>query len=160
MLCLVGLISIIAICGCLGGNSVKIPAPNTTEPLTVDSIKNILPNDEGNDLINISSNGSVLVTRDLKDNLNRKMMLTGARLDTIAIFKNLFEDPQVERVGVTSTRVFRDAYGQPSLEMATGFVMSRKTYQRINWDYFEKYTPPENLENVADYAYINPWFYE
>ncbi len=131
----------------------KTNAPSSTGVLNVESVKQMMPSGESNDIITVNA-GSVYVTRKMAENLNAGMTLGSARMDTIDIFKALFKDSRVNSVKITSTTGFVDKYGQTSEGTGTIYTMTRGTYQKINWDNFLD----DNLDQVSDYVYIHPAF--
>ena len=131
----------------------QVVTPSSTGILNVDSIKEMMPRNEKNDVI-IVNDGSVDITRKMAENLNAGMTLGSARMDAIDIFKALFMDSRVNSVKITSTTEFVDKYGQTSEGTGTIYTMTRTTYQRINWDNFLD----DNLDKVSDYVYIHPAF--
>jgi len=127
--------------------------PSSTGVLNSDSVKQMMPGGEGNDIITVND-GSVDITRKMAENLNAGMTLGSSRMDAIDIFKALFKDSRVNSVKITSTTEFVNKYGQTSESTGTIYTMTRVTYEKINWDNFID----DNLDQVSDYVYIHPAF--
>jgi len=152
------LLALVALSGCLGGNdsdnkdTSAAREENISGELSVNSVRALLSSDEADGASIEVNNGQVNITRKMAENLNNEMMVDGARIDTIDILKDVFQDERVSSVMVTSGVHLTDKYGQTTYELGSVYLMSRDTYEKISWDKFLF----KNLDDVADKHYINP----
>lgn len=126
-------------------------APDYSGALDESAITKLLPSTERDAEISLSG-GEVTIVRDMRENLTPAMMLSGARIHSIDIFKNLFEDPRIEQVTVISNTEFVDEYGQPSTAAGCWYRISRETADKVNWGGL----PFENLDKIADLHFVHP----
>lgn len=94
----------------------------------------------------------IIVTREMSDSSIPSWELDKAKRASIDIFKDLFKDPRIEKVTVSSMATMIDQYGQESQEEAAKFTMTRETYEKINWDNVLW----SDLEQFSDGYYIHP----
>ena len=123
--------------------------------LTVGDVEDMLPWGEGHAKVFVDG-GTVYITRPGDDEWT--LDLYEAQIDTIEIFKSLFEDDRVETVSVTSRSLFVDKYGNENEADGAIYTMTRETANRVNWDR-DAYMWSDNLNSIADGYWIHPSVY-
>jgi hypothetical protein len=133
------------------GTEEPVAEVKESDALTVDEVKDMLP--YGKDPVDVAvEGGDVDVVLPFGDNWNNEYILMGARTDATDIFKELFKDGRVNSVTVKMQVPLVDKYGNENTGIATTYTMTSATAAKIKWDSFND----DNLDDIADYAYIHP----
>lgn len=80
------------------------------------------------------------------DNLSSNMIKGGMQLESIKIFKQLFQLSEIEEVDLIWQFPTTDKLGDSTLSTVLKINLSRTTVSKINWDGFDK----DDLASVAD----------
>jgi hypothetical protein len=86
------------------------------------------------------------------NNLNSQMIKGGMQLESIKIFKQLFQLNEIEEVDLIWQFPTSDTLGNSTLNTVLKINISRTTASKINWDGFDK----DNLASVADSYWEHP----
>ncbi|MEK3761336.1 hypothetical protein MKZ07_23270 [Paenibacillus sp. FSL P4-0338] len=86
------------------------------------------------------------------DNLSSNMIKGGMQLESIKIFKQLFQLKEVEEIDLIWQFPTTDKLGNSTLNTALKINLSRTTFSKINWDGFDK----DNFAYVADSYWEHP----
>ncbi len=96
----------------------------------------------------------VLLTLNASDNLSTNMIKGGILLDSIKVFKTVFQDENIEEVTLFWQFPLKDSYGNTKHENVLKLGLSRETVGKINWDGFNK----DNFRSIADQYWEHPAF--
>lgn len=86
------------------------------------------------------------------DNLSSNMIKSGMQLESIKIFKQLFQLNEIEEVDLIWQFPVTDSFGSSTLNTVLKINISRTTASKINWDNFDK----DNFAAVADSYWEHP----
>ena len=131
----------------------KHPATQTSLSQFVENVVNqAAPNNnltiDGSSFINMEkfANGVIGINAEAQDNIGYGMIKTGILIDTSKIMENIFSDPQIGTVLLNWHYPETNAYGTQINPLAIQVVLSRQTYNKINWSNFLF----NNIPQVAD----------
>ncbi|MEK4455244.1 hypothetical protein [Paenibacillus sp. FSL L8-0506] len=107
-----------------------------------------------NDHAGTQAEGDKIVVAKLhgNDNLSSKMIKGGMQLESIKIFKKLFQLNDVEEVDLIWQFPTTDKLGNSTLNTVLKINLSRSTVTKISWDGFDK----DNFAYVADSYWEHP----
>lgn len=78
--------------------------------------------------------------------------VSGIQMDSSDIFKKLFKEKDVSVVTLNWYSILIDQYGAESEEVVHTLSLTRDTFEKINWDNFNR----DNYPNIADDYYLHP----
>ncbi|MDG0814215.1 hypothetical protein [Cohnella rhizosphaerae] len=98
--------------------------------------------------------GDKIVVASLRgnDNLTAGMIKGGMQMDSIKVFKALFQIPGIEEVALLWQFPTVDDYGNSASTTALKITLTKETAAKINWSGFDK----DNFEKVADSYWESP----
>jgi hypothetical protein len=94
----------------------------------------------------------VVATLHGNDNLNNSLMKGGMQLESIKLFKTLFEIPDIEEVALIWQFPTTNASGKVELNTVLKITITRATSEKIDWDNFNK----DNFSKVSDNYWEHP----
>lgn len=94
----------------------------------------------------------VVATLHGNDNLSNKLMKGGMQLESIKVFRALFEIPDIEDVTLIWQFPTTDSGGNSSLNTVLKITVTKATADGINWSEFDK----DNFAKAADSYWEHP----
>jgi len=94
----------------------------------------------------------ILATLNASDNLTQNMIKGGILLDSVGVFKNLFEIDGVSEVALKWDFPLVDQYGNKELGTIVKITLDKEIADKINWENFNK----DNLTNIAKVYWEHP----